>query len=72
MLRVIEELAGDWRRLDQRIDGLSGEIDPESDLFISEVTFGGIASSCRLTTASTSTGPLSSFVTRFDIGIILV
>jgi transposase len=27
MLRVIEELAGDWRRLDQRIDGLSGEID---------------------------------------------
>jgi len=23
MLRVIEELAGDWRRLDQRIDGLS-------------------------------------------------
>ncbi len=24
MLRVIEELAGDWRRLDQRIDGLSG------------------------------------------------
>jgi hypothetical protein len=26
-LRVIEELAGDWRRLDQRIDGLSGEIE---------------------------------------------
>jgi transposase len=26
MLRVIEELAGDWRRLDQRIDGLSCEI----------------------------------------------
>src|SRR5260370_41443313 len=25
MLRVIEELAGDWRRLDPRIDGLSGE-----------------------------------------------
>src|SRR5467141_25919 len=24
---VIEELAGDWRRLDQRIDGLSGEIE---------------------------------------------
>src|SRR3984885_1665097 len=23
MLRVIEELAGDWRRLDQRIEGLS-------------------------------------------------
>jgi transposase len=27
MLRVIEELAGDWRWLDQRIDGLSGEIE---------------------------------------------
>src|SRR3984893_9464807 len=27
MLRVIEELAGDWRRLEQRIDGLSGEIE---------------------------------------------
>src|SRR6202049_3257191 len=27
MLRVIEELAGDWRRLDQRIDDLSSEIE---------------------------------------------
>jgi transposase len=27
MLRVIEELAGDWRRLDHRIDGLFGEIE---------------------------------------------
>src|SRR6201984_1816137 len=27
MLRVIEELAGDWRPLDQRLDGLSGEIE---------------------------------------------
>ena len=27
MLRVIEDLAGDWRRLDERIDGLSGEIE---------------------------------------------
>src|SRR5258706_3124044 len=27
MLRVIEELAGDWRWLDERIDGLSGEIE---------------------------------------------
>jgi transposase len=27
MLRVLEELAGDWRRLDQRIDGLAGEIE---------------------------------------------
>jgi transposase len=27
MLRVIEDLAADWRRLDQRIDGLSNEIE---------------------------------------------
>jgi transposase len=26
-LRVIEDLAGDWRRLDDRIEGLSGEIE---------------------------------------------
>src|SRR3954471_7941611 len=26
MLRIIEELAGDWRRLDERIEGLSSEI----------------------------------------------
>jgi transposase len=27
MLRVIEDLAGDWRHLDARIEGLSGEIE---------------------------------------------
>src|ERR1700687_881434 len=27
MLRIIEDLAGDWRRLDERIEGLSSEID---------------------------------------------
>jgi transposase len=27
MLRVIEGLAGDWRRLDERIEGLSSEIE---------------------------------------------
>jgi transposase len=27
MVRVIEQLADDWRRLDERIDGLSGEIE---------------------------------------------
>jgi hypothetical protein len=27
MVRVIEDLAGDWRRLDERTDGLSGEIE---------------------------------------------
>src|ERR1700687_2706151 len=27
MLRVIEDLASDWRRLDERVEGLSGEIE---------------------------------------------
>src|SRR5437870_9223239 len=27
MVHVIEDLAGDWRRLDERIEGLSGEIE---------------------------------------------
>jgi transposase len=27
MVRMIEGLTGDWRRLDERIDGLSGEIE---------------------------------------------
>src|SRR6478736_3354676 len=27
MVRVIEDLAGDWRRLDERIEGLSNEIE---------------------------------------------
>jgi len=27
MLRVIEDLSGDWRRLDERIEGLSSEIE---------------------------------------------
>ena len=27
MVRVIEDLTGDWRRLDERIEGLSGEIE---------------------------------------------
>jgi transposase len=28
MVRVLEELAGDWRRLDERIESLSNEIEP--------------------------------------------
>jgi transposase len=31
MMRVIEELAGDWRRLDERIEGLSTEIEALAD-----------------------------------------
>jgi transposase len=27
LVHLIEDLAGDWRRLDERIEGLSGEID---------------------------------------------
>jgi transposase len=27
MVRMIEDLAGDWRRLDERVEGLSNEIE---------------------------------------------
>jgi transposase len=27
ILRIIEDLSGDWRRLDERIENLSGEIE---------------------------------------------
>ena len=27
MLRILEDLAGDWRRLDERVEGLSNEIE---------------------------------------------
>jgi transposase len=27
MVRIIEDLAGDWRRLDERVEGLSNEIE---------------------------------------------
>jgi hypothetical protein len=27
MLRIIEDLAGDWRRLDERVEGMSNEIE---------------------------------------------
>ncbi len=27
MSRIVEDLAADWRRLDERIEGLSGEIE---------------------------------------------
>ena len=27
MVRILEDLAGDWRRLDERIEGLSNEIE---------------------------------------------
>jgi transposase len=45
MLRVIEELAGDWRRLDERIAGLSKEIedlarqDPACERLMTVVAF---------------------------------
>jgi RNA polymerase sigma factor (sigma-70 family) len=51
MLRVIEDLAGDWRRLDERIEGLSNEIevlarhDPGCERLMSVPGIGPIISS---------------------------
>src|SRR5215469_3625029 len=54
MLRVIEELAGDWRRLDERIDGLSREIealarqDPACERLMTVPRIGPIISSAMV------------------------
>src|SRR5258705_10910072 len=48
MVRMIEGLAGDWRRLDERIDGLSGEIeaiarrDPGCERLMARCSLGNI------------------------------
>jgi RNA polymerase sigma factor (sigma-70 family) len=54
MLRVIEDLAGDWRRLDERIEGLSNEIevlarhDPGCERLMSVPGIGPIISSAMV------------------------
>src|SRR5207244_6647650 len=54
MLRVIEELAGDWRRLDERIAGLSKEIedlarqDPACERLMTVPGIGPIVSSAMV------------------------
>jgi transposase len=54
MVRVIEDLAGDWRRLDDRIDGLSSEIeaiarrDPGCERLMSVPGIGPIISSAMV------------------------
>jgi transposase len=54
MLRVIEDLAGDWRRLDDRIEGLSSEIevlarhDPGCERLMSVPGIGPIISSAMV------------------------
>src|SRR6201993_4529151 len=59
MLRVIEELAGDWRRLDERIDGLSQEIealarqDPACSRLMTVPGIGPIISSAMVATIGT-------------------
>jgi transposase len=59
MLRVIEDLAGDWRRLDERIDGLSSEIealarhDPGCERLMSVPGIGPIISSAMVAAIGT-------------------
>jgi len=62
MVRVIEGLAGDWRRLDQRIDGLSGEIeaiarqDPGCERLMGVPGIGPIISSAMVAAIGTGDG----------------
>jgi transposase len=64
MSRVIEELAGDWRHLDTRIDGLSGEIetlahqDPHCERLMTVPGIGPIISSAMV--AAIGTGDVFS------------
>src|SRR6201982_2180300 len=59
MLRIIEDLAGDWRRLDERIDGLSSEIealarhDPGCERLMSVPGIGPIISSAMVAAIGT-------------------
>src|SRR5215470_9926122 len=64
MMHVIEDLAGDWRRLDERIEGLSGEItslveqDPACERLMTVPGIGPIISSA--TVAAIGTGDVFS------------
>ena len=54
MLRIIEDLAGDWRRLDERIEGLSADItslvekDPACERLMTVPGIGPIISSAMV------------------------
>src|SRR6266496_3137470 len=47
MLRLVEDLAGDWRRLDARIESLSDEIEARQALSTRPVRSGRLHSDCR-------------------------
>jgi transposase len=59
MMRIIEELAGDWRRLDERIDGLSTDIttlveqDPACERLMTVPGIGPIISSAMVAAIGT-------------------
>ena len=59
MLRVIEDLAGDWRRLDERIEGLSSEIAALADQ----------DAACKRLMTVSGVGPIISSATVAAIGI---
>ena len=64
MMRIIEDLAGDWRRLDERIDGLSANIaslvekDPACERLMTVPGIGPIISSAMV--AAIGTGEVFS------------
>src|SRR3954453_9767641 len=76
MLRVIEELAGDWRRLDERIEGLSQEIealarqDPACERLMTVPGIGPIISSAMV--AAIGNGAVFTKGRDFGAGLGLV
>ena len=65
MVRMIEDLAGDWRRLDERVEGLSNEIeaiarqDAGFERLMSVPGIGPMNGRMDLNNASASTGSTS-------------
>jgi transposase len=76
MMRIIEDLAGDWRRLDERIEGLSADItsvverDPACERLMTVPGIGPIISSA--TVAAIGTGDVFSKVRDFAAWLGLV
>ena len=66
MMRLIEDLAGDWRRLDERIDGLSANIaslvekDPACERLMTVPGIGPIISSAMVAAIGTGDGKPSA------------
>src|ERR1700674_458819 len=76
MVRVIEGLAGDWRRLDERVEGLSSEIetvarqDAGCERLMSVPGIGPIISSAMVAAIDAVDGSSTRHVSAMDVGAV--